>query len=256
MKAKIDGIEIEGTVDEILNVIGKIGTKQISKPQNTLLQTDIDKNKYKRMRSSKIASLYEKAAELVKNHGYSINRAAVEMFPHRKSIGGSDYDSIRKILKDGITKDDYQRHNKISPERQMYLKRRGTWLTTRAVELQHKLNIPYFEALKIAQREYSTNEKKSDNKITINNEMIVPQFFNDERNQLFIDILRNCIANHSKITYFNEGKMLGLETSEDWNVFISSVLISFDKICKYFNCYNKFGIEWQGNHKYIYYGVA
>jgi hypothetical protein len=71
---------------------------------------------------------------------------------------------------------------------------------------------------------------------------------NETTNNLLMDILRSMIANDSKMTAYNEGKILGIDSREEWIGLLNIIVRKSGDICNYFNVTKgKFEIILNGN---------
>ena len=61
-------------------------------------------------------------------------------------------------------------------------------------------------------------------------------------NQLLLQLLKSSIANQCPLTYYNEGRMLGYDTAEQWMMLVNRLDRLSDKIAKYFGVEDNFKI--------------
>ena len=82
-----------------------------------------------------------------------------------------------------------------------------------------------------------------------------PKIFGDNtKNGLLQDILRNMIANDTKMTSFNDGRILDVTSKEEWMGLLNILTRKSDEICKYFNVTGgKFKIILNGNLQMLVY---
>ena len=256
MKTTINGIEVEGTPDEILELINKTKKDIFIQPTAPI---------FKRKKSSIRAEKFEQAAEFVKK-GYTRTSALrkVNLNPS-KSIGGSEVRKLTELLElkgykyseriGKTTKFSYKKFKEKTtiPKKDDKRVARFRFMSTRAWYLMKHFNYKREKAFSMAADEWRTQKKKATkHSHTCCN---MPKILeNKDNNKLLFDVLGCMINNNAKMTFNNEGAMFGFCDYFMWGNFLVSIITKNDEICEYFNVENKFKIMSEGGRKTLVYG--
>jgi hypothetical protein len=254
MKAVVNGIEVEGTVDEIVDLKIKLEIE-------TVEETVVNKQYIKRLKKSqKIRKCgpsfdhKEKIQEAIPFYlkGYSMSRslriiginpygALIEEYRGELAKRGivAECRKLKKGMKTkfrsnkGWTKDKRERAakrlrevNAIHYGRNIPLKQ--AWAIYNSRE---RLRIPTHLQGKIKQKKYMPKKDIYIYMETISNQ------------PLFRSVVKEVIKNGSTMTYKNDGYVLGIKNRQSWSVFVSEFMKNAFKISMYFGVNNRFKKE-------------
>lgn len=252
MKIKIDGWDIEGTPEEIRTYISLI------KPSANLTElATVSSQRYASV--SSFASISKKidydkllftALEYYKK-GFSIDMSLKKSGMKgqnnkaKKLFSQLILDNGLKILKHRFPPKENKIHNlRASCSQDSILRKRGKFLTSRANTYMKYQNLSREEAFRRACDEWNVKEHLYHKKTIKSDIKDFPEILNDRtQNTLLHDVLKNIVANGTKMTYFNEGNMLGAETPEQWNLLLNTIVKKSADICDCFFSKGKFYIE-------------
>lgn len=218
---------------------------------------------------------YLEAARLVRQEGMCLTNAVHKVFGYYDS---KLLNNVRKVLaKQGFTPDSQKKKDtpatttmtkvivvqpKPKPEQKRagdYSKQRARmkFIHSRIRTLVRENAMDFGKAQRIAIQEWNQHGKvvKVDLDQASKKSLLPPRILPGvETNKLLIDVLQNIIANNGRMTYANEGSMLGCSDYSSWQWMMQTIMSRSGEISKYFNVVNKFKYEKYGNTTSIVYG--
>lgn len=243
MKIKIDDMDIEGTPEEIISYIS------------------LSKNKEKNVSALPVVfdrfnDKIEKSDNIV-NTAFEYYKKGFSMYASLQKAGMKGHNNrLQKglklmILANGmkIVKFQSPKNKNMRPFRKLcsqdsILRKRGKFLISRVNTYMKYQNLSREEAFKRACEEWNDNRHLYHKKIVKSDIKDFPEILSDKtQNNLLQDVLKNIVANGTKMTFYNEGAMLGAETPEQWNLLLNSIVKKSAEITECFFAKGKFYIE-------------
>jgi len=181
------------------------------------------------------------------NKGFSIKKSFRKV--GRKNIGGTEYNLFRNFLKENVQPIVEQKKVIVKDKPEDNRSKRMKFISTRTAWYMKVMKMTRQKAMTMAADEWNTPKQKQNGAVKQIPIPDAPRIMgNETTNNLLMDILRSMIANDSKMTMFNEGKILGIETREEWIGLLNILVRKSDHICNYFNVTNgSFKILLNGN---------
>lgn len=262
MKVLIDGQMYEGTVEEIVEM------KHLLEKKKSIIYRHIEHNKKNievshkpkigRPGISDDDTRYLEVIEYYKK-GWPLSKGIKKYFG---SVNMPQINRMKKLLKEKGIKYEKRRikHKSLNKKGEVIstLKRpdiriaRCKFINSRCSYLMKNMNYTREKAYTIASQEWEQHGKQIKLPVKIEPATTFeydepPQLLNGDNNNLLLDVIKNVIANHGKITYYNDGKMFGVTNRYEWEMFIKNIMSKSEQICKYFSVPNNFIIQIEGN---------
>jgi hypothetical protein len=236
MKAKINGMELEGTETEIANIIGMLGRK-IETPKVATEPKATLKDTYREIAEKIKKGVYHNITEGLEKEGFK---------PY-----GEAWKVVRKFLGDDYQykKRSYKRHKKtIKTEPTKTDKRtaRARFISNRANVMMARENISREKAYSIASQEWTQNGRQTlppveTAPIIADDTPII--VINEQYNKILLDMIRHLIANKTTLKMYPDGQAIGIEDGRKWHIVLTTIVSKNAEIMDYFNVKGRLQIE-------------
>lgn len=272
MKAKMNGIEVEGTTDEIIALLKGFKSElvyQLAPPQpkeETTIKKeqpieelqeedkDISQQKHKRRSKQEQRRDAETVASAIAEGKYrNINEAQSNLFGTHYV---HDYEMIKKLLKaKGISYTGWAGNRKPilkSIDSFSKARERSKFVYSRANSLMKNSTMSREAAMAQAAQEWNVahgimpkgTHKKWKVQMPKAALSSIPQIVEDSmQNEALLNLLHHVIANSGTLKLFPDGQMMGIDSGRDWHELVLKIMQKFSEIANYFGKENKFLLE-------------